>query len=395
MSIGKVKVVRIVTAPESVLYHLRNTLTQIDRDFDVMVVGTDVSQFAAEYPNITWIDIEIPRAISPLKDLMAVGRLSRLLLREKPQIVHSIMPKAGLVSAIAAFLANIPVRGHTFTGQVWAEKTGLSRYVFKLIDKLIVKVSTFALTDSPSQSRYLFENGIRFKSAPLPVLGLGSLAGVDFVKFDRKKLISSDARIQFRRKYNIGQDDQVFIFLGRKCKAKGIFELFQAFRQVNLHEPNTWLVLIGADETNGEVEKTISSMAECASRIINISFSRSVEESLVACDVLCLPSYREGFGSVVIEAAALGIPTIGSKIDGLVDSIQEDVTGVLVSPRSTMELCTAMLDLAKNRNKTESLGRAAYLRAIDNFDSKYVYKKMADFYLECLNRIGTKRREEV
>ena len=156
----KLKVVRVVTASYVVPWHLSNTLNRMQPDFEVCVVGQGVSSCRDSYSDIRWVDIDLDRKINLISDVFALFALCRFFVSYKPDIVHSIMPKAGLLTAIAGFICRIPVRMHTFTGQVWATKTGLSRPVYYWLDRLINSLNTICLTDSPSQSVFLHENKI-------------------------------------------------------------------------------------------------------------------------------------------------------------------------------------------------------------------------------------------
>lgn len=385
MNIRRVKVMRVVTAPEAVTFHLRNTLEYIAQDFQTVVVGSGVTRFASEYPQIEWVDIDIPRSISLYKDLKSVMSLYKLVKRHKPDILHSIMPKAGLVSAIAGFLAQTQVRIHTFTGQVWVNKSGLGRFFLKSLDKLVVILSTHVFTDSTSQSQFLFENGIKSHGKLLPVLGGGSLAGVNTEKFNRDRL--EKAREQFRIEHKLSANSILFSFVGRKCRDKGVFELLSSFAKVAETSSNVYLLLVGPDESNGQLEASIENLGELRSRVINIGIVGNVEEYLVASDVFCLPSYREGFGTVVLEAAALKIPTIGTRINGLIDSVEDGMTGILVTPQSVDALAESMGKMANDSALICKMGAQAYLRVKKNFDAKMVYGNLADFYRRAVSLV--------
>lgn len=386
MASRKIKVVRVVTAPEAVSFHMRNTLKFLYQDFEVVVVGTGVSQFENEYPQIKWVNLEIPRSISLFKDLKSAFKLYQILKFEKPDVVHSIMPKAGLVSALASFLARVPVRVHTFTGQVWANKKGVFRTVLKLLDQLVALLNTHVLTDSFSQSKFLFENGIKYYGQAIPVLGQGSLSGVDLEKFDIN--LMSVYRKEFRKKYGIDEKDFVFSFVGRKCADKGVFELMDAFEKIGHENEQAFLMMVGPDESDGAIEGRLSKVSELVSkRIINIGKVNKVEEFLAAADVFCLPSYREGFGTVVLEAAAFGVPTLGTKINGLIDSVVDGSTGVLIPPASTDALYGAMSMFLQDRDLSKELGRNARRKVEEFYGSDVVYRELANFYRNTQNSL--------
>ena len=156
----KLKVVRVVTASYVVPWHLKNTLRRMPTDFEVCVVGQDVSKYKDSYPNVKFVDIKINRKTSLISDALALIALCKFFLSYKPDIVHSIMPKAGLLTSLAGFICRVPIRIHTFTGQTWVAKIGLSRYFYYCLDRLINFLNTICLTDSPSQSAFLQKHGI-------------------------------------------------------------------------------------------------------------------------------------------------------------------------------------------------------------------------------------------
>ncbi|MGQ5525075.1 glycosyltransferase family 4 protein [Chitinimonas sp. PSY-7] len=372
---SKIKIFRVITSAEVVNFHLKNFLRNGVSEFDIYVIGSDVSKFGdKEYPGVNWIEIEIPRKISIVKDILCLLRLIVVILREKPSIIHSIMPKAGLIACIAGFICNVPTRIHTFTGQVWSEKTGLKRGLLVYIDKLIVALTTTAYTDSKSQSLFLLENKISQEGAALPYLGEGSLAGVDLKRFDYQVLMVDRNKVRDE----LGLKGTTFIFVGRKCRDKGVFDLVTSFMNLIQDGLSCSLILVGPDETDGHLDKNISNL--CCESIVLVPATNEPEKYIIAADIFCLPSYREGFGSVVIEAAALKRPCIGTRINGLTDSVVDGETGLLVPTGNSEELCNAMRQFIQNPEIISIMGDAAYRRVKENFSSDYLYRLQAEVY---------------
>lgn len=366
------KVLRTVTAAEAVPFHLRNSLKYTTGQFETVVVGTEVERLKDQFPAVRFINAYIPRKISFIKDLWGLIQLILIIGREKPDVTHSIMPKSGLLTAIAAFICCVPVRMHTFTGQRWTNYTGVKRKFFIFLDKIVVALNTYCLTDSSSQSKYLLDNGIHFKDLALPILGKGSLGGVDFEVFNVQNLHAVSTK--HRQELNLGPDNFVFIFVGRKCYDKGVFELIDAFELVN--DEKARLILVGPDESNGSLEKRIFSKVQ----ILNLPQTDLPHLYLSLADVFCLPSYREGFGSTVIEAAALGLPTIGTQIAGLKDSVIDGQTGILVPPQNVKELAHAMRTLLQNEALRKKMSAAALENARKNYDAKTLAAEMVKIY---------------
>lgn len=377
----RTKIFRVVTGSVNVPWHLDNTLQRLPEDFDVFVVGEDVSQFKNDYPDVTFIDIRIARKMNILVDLLTLFSLCKLFIYYKPQIVHSIMPKAGLIAAISGFICFVPIRIHTFTGQTWATKSGVCRYSLRLIDKLINKLNTICLTDSISQSNFLFENKISFLGSPLLVLSKGSLSGVNIKRFNRASLEKEMKKL--RDSLQINQNDFIFAFIARKTCDKGAIVMLNAFSLVSNKIQNCKLVFVGPDE-DAEIERLRKVSPELFINVIDIGSVSNHESYLAIADVLCLPSFREGFGSIVIDAAALGIPTIGSNIPGLIDSIENGETGILFPLGDHYRMAEIMLELTFDDRLKKSLGDSARVRVYKFFSADILYKELKKLYLGLL-----------
>ena len=372
------KLLRVVTIHECVLWHLGKTLDELTKHFDVTVAGEGVSRYAQRYPTIKWTDIDIPRKAQPMRDLKSLFQIYILCRRLRPDIVHSIMPKAGLITALAARAAGVRVRIHTFTGQVWDTKSGWIRSAYKMVDHLIVSLNTICLTDSPSQSRHLLVNGIDIQGEPLPVLGKGSLVGVDLERFDPERIRAS-AQVT-RATLGFLPSQFVVAFVARKSRDKGALDMLQAFSQARAGSTDMWLLFIGPDESAGEIERLRKTKPHIFDGVIERDTVFNHEEYLLASDVLCLPSYREGFGSVVIDAASLGVPCVGSKIAGLVDSVADGETGLLHAAGDIAHLAEILSTLNQDREKLKKLGEHARSRVLAFFSTEVVGGLLVKFY---------------
>ncbi|MBT8552005.1 glycosyltransferase family 4 protein [Polynucleobacter paneuropaeus] len=245
------------------------------------------------------IDIPIERKIHPFKDVEALHILLSLFRSERFDAVHTVSPKAGLLGILAAYLAHINNRFHTFTGQVWVNTRGIRRSFYKLIDRLICKMATGVFADSQSQIDFLISQGI-CKKNEISMLGSGSISGVNLSRF-RPNL---EIRTQYRKLFGVSDGDIVFLFVGRLCKDKGIYDLLLAFENnYSQLKGGEYLWLVGPDE-EGVEEQVKATYPELENQIQWIGSSFEPEKYMAAADILVLPSFREGFGSVVIEAAA-------------------------------------------------------------------------------------------
>lgn len=377
---SKLKVVRVITAPIVVPWHLANTLARMPDDFEVCVVGQGVSSWQAQYPQIKWVDINIVRQLDPLADLLALLALCRFLHAYKPDIVHSIMPKSGLLTAIAGFICRVPVRIHTFTGQIWATESGFARRLYYGLDRLINALNTLCLTDSPSQSAFLYQHQLGNAGKPLPVLLKGSLSGVDVARFDKQAL--AQQATQLRTSLAIKPTDVVFAFIARKSLDKGGIDILHAFATVAKQHPNAKLLYIGPDESGGELERLHNDHQDMFNNVLEIGTVPNHELYLAITHVLCLPSYREGFGSIVIDAAAMGVATIGSDISGLRDSVEDGKTGQLFPAGDLQSLSQLMLNAVQAPDTYQAMGLAARARVDTFFTADLLYQALKALYLQ-------------
>lgn len=321
---------------------------------------------------VTVWPVAIERKITPWRDLMALWRLFRLFRRHRFRLVHSVTPKAGLLAMLAAFLAGVDIRIHTFTGQVWATRRGIARRVLKGMDRLIALLGTYALVDSASQRQFLLDEGVLGVSRS-GVLAEGSISGVDTAQFRP----DAEARKRVRGGLGIAEADTVFLFLGRLNRDKGVLDLAAAF--AGMHDESAHLLVVGPDEENIG-QRMLELLGPHAGKAHFVGFASRPEEYMAAADVLCLPSYREGFGSVIIEAAAVGVPAIGSRIYGVVDAIREGYSGLLFEARDIGGLCAAMKKLSANRELRLQLGVQARERARNVFSSEKLAAAWLEFY---------------
>lgn len=348
-------------------------LKKLSKYYDVYILVNDGSGSISEkLDNVTLIPVPIERKISPLRDLCSLYKLIRLFKTHHFKVVHSVTPKAGLLAMLASFFAGISTRIHIFTGQVWVTRSGLSRFVFKQMDRLIALLATDILVDSASQRQFLLDERVvsSFKSS---VLAQGSISGVDMARFKPDE----STRSKLRQELDIDNSDVVFLFIGRLNRDKGVLDLAIAFSKIK--DSRTHLLIVGPDETEiqSQMELLLGNSLE---RVQFIGFSSHPEEYMAAADVLCLPSYREGFGSVVIEAAAVGIPTIGSRIYGVVDAVADGYSGLLFQAGNVDDLQIQMMKFLSNNELGENLGFNARKRVLEQFSSEHLATAWLDYY---------------
>ncbi len=360
----------------SIRVFMAEHLKRLSREHSITVaVNTDNTGFLKPYGlDVKVFPVMIMRRPSPASDVLALFRLYRFFKREGFDAVHSITPKAGLLSMFAAYFAGVPIRIHTFTGQVWATAKGMKRWFLKGMDKLIARCATHVLADSRSQLDFIVSEGVvsREKSS---VIGNGSICGVDSSRFKP----DPEARKTLREQLSISEDNILFLFLGRLTIDKGLLDLAGAFAKVCRSAENIHLLVAGPDE-EGMKEKMLSLCSEHPDRIHFHDFTDAPERFMAAADVFCMPSYREGFGIVVIEAGAAGVPSIGTRIYGVVDAIEDNVTGYLYGPGNVEELAEKMLKMIDEPSRKAEMGGRARERAIGLFSKEIVADAFLSFY---------------
>ncbi len=377
----KKRVAVVVSSPMTVEVFLRDQIISLSKRYDMTVIanasGADELGSLAEI--VDFVSVNIHRDISPLEDLAAWWALYRLFRKMRFDLVHSVTPKAGVLAMSAAKMARIRNRLHVFTGQVWVTRRGFMRWLLRSMDKVIANSATLVLADSPSQREFLLAENV-VSVANSCVLGDGSISGVDLERFKR------DASKRRATRTSLGlKDEQVMIlFLGRLKRDKGVLDLAQAFAGLQKKHPEAALVLVGPDEDGlrVEVEDLLSAQRQC---VHVIPYTHYPEDMLMSADIFCLPSYREGFGSVVIEAGACGVPAVGTRIYGITDSIVDGETGILFKLGDIAGLEAALEQLVEDNILRAQMGRAARDRAEAVFPQDRITRELLALYNRLLS----------
>lgn len=367
------RICRIATVPFFLFHHLGEQIAATARSGHEVVLVSSPGEGTAALQSITGVShyaLDISRQISIFRDLVTLLRLLVFFRRQHFDLVHSTTPKAGLLAAIAGRLAGIPVRLHTFTGQAWAERSGWVRWIAKACDRLVVKLNTRCYADSISQRDFIVAEGVA-RADEITVLGQGSLAGVDFTRFNHHR---SGTAAAVKARLEIPAGARVVGFVGRVTKDKGIQELVAAFDLLaSFGCENVYLVLVGPLEPERDpLPAELVARIHRDKRIRMVGYMPAPEEYIAMFDIFCLPSYREGFGNVVLEAAAMGIPTVGTRIIGLTDAIVDGVTGILVPPKDVGALARALKLVLLDDHLRSRLGSQAESRTATLFDSRKV-----------------------
>ena len=325
------------------------------------------------------VPMPIHRTVLPFTDLRALWLLYRFLRRQRIAIVHSVTPKAGLLAMLAARLARVPHRIHTFTGQVWVTREGWRRFLLKFADKFLAALTTRVLVDSPSQREFMVASGI-LPEMKAEVIGKGSICGVDTDRFRP----DANARTALRLELGLVDDDQVLLFLGRLNRDKGIVDLTHAFVAISALFPRLHLLLVGPDE-GVMLPGVITLCATAANRVHYVGRTLEPSRYMAAADIFCLPSYREGFGMVAAEAAAVGLPVVASRIYGVTDAVEDGFTGLLHKAGDASELEQALMRLLNNPEEGRAMGVQGREKVLRDFSSHTVTTGLMKFYAKILS----------
>jgi glycosyltransferase involved in cell wall biosynthesis len=370
-----------VTTPFAVNSFLVPQLKSLSMCFDItLCVNLKLYQLSPEVEKfVEVVDIGFQRKIAPFRDLRALVYLYFVIRRRKPLAIHSITPKAGLLAMLAGFCARVPHRWHTFTGQVWVTKHSFIRCLLKVMDRLIVILSTSVFADSASQCRFLLDEGVVKSLDRISTIGPGSIAGVDTSRFHP----DASVRNTIRQELSVEEDVCVFLFVGRLVRDKGVLDLLSAFDQLVERAPSVGLWIVGPDEENLMPHLTRKGLP--VSKLTRwIGATSTPEKFMMAADVLVLPSYREGFGSVIIEAGSCALPVVGYKIDGVIDAVENGVSGVLVDVGEVESLAEQLFFLAGDHLKRHSMGCNAMERAANLFSVEVVSDAWLEHYRKLL-----------
>lgn len=367
------KIIRAATIGMSLNIFCKGLLSELrDDGYEVIALASpdgDLEELGKR-EGVRTIGVAMERHVSPLKDLASLVRLTKVMMTEKPDMVHSMTPKAGLLCMMAAWLARVPVRVHTFTGLVWPTATGLSRRVLMLTDKITCFCATHIIPEGEGVKQDLNRC---ITSKPMRVLGYGNVRGVDLNYWKRSNTVRQE------------KNAFTFVFVGRIVRDKGINELVSAF--VRLHDecPSVRLILVGPteDDLDPVLPRTHQLIKECDA-IEMVGSQKDVRPFYEASDALVFPSYREGFPNVVIEAGAMDLPSVVTDINGSREIIVDGKNGCVIPPRDEYALYEAMRWMVKHPQDVERMARNARLMVASRYEQGYVRQCLKDFYQSIL-----------
>lgn len=377
------KLIYIVAAPASMQSFILPRIGWLKEEYEVVCICSPGSEHEeSRARGLRTIELPIARHISPWQDLRSLWALYWVLRREKPDMVHSMTPKAGLLGMMAAWLAGVKVRMHTFTGLIFPWRKGLLHHILKMTDRMTCFFANVINPEGPGVKRLLEE--ARVTKKPLHIIANGNINGVDLERF-----VPGKGRTEKRKELGYTDANVVFSFVGRLVKDKGIPELVGCFVRLYREHPEARLLLIGREEPELDPlpEATRRQMQHEA--IFCAGSQSDVAPWYAASDVYVIPSHREGFCNSLLEAGAMALPSITYDICGCNDVVTKD-TGILIPPYEEYAIFDAMKFLVTNQFSRLELGKSAHSRIVQNFDRNQTWKTLRVFY-NCVLNVSPKR----
>lgn len=380
----KIKIIRATTVPMSLNAFCNGVLKELSQKYDVIALSSPGEELkeVAEREGVRTIAVPMERHISLKHDIVSFWNMIKVFRKEKPTMVHSMTPKAGLLCMLAGRICKVPVRVHTFTGLVFPTSAGLKRRILMTTDWLTCACATHIIPEGEGVKNDLIAGKITHK--PLKVLGYGNVKGVDMDKCSRRPEVMAIAE-KLRK-----EDCFTFLFVGRVVRDKGINELCYAFERLHNDYPKTRLILVGPYEDALDPISEQSRKIIDENKAIEAVGAKSGDELLAyyaAANCFVMPSYREGFPNTVLEAGAMGLPSIVTDINGSREIIKDGVNGLIVPPRDAGALYQALQLMLRSTIDRDRMAGNARKMIADRFEQSFVRKCLYDFYDEILQDI--------
>ncbi|MCY0971140.1 glycosyltransferase family 4 protein [Chryseobacterium wangxinyae] len=373
------KLIRITTVPISLKILLKGQLSFMSLYFEVIGVtslGKEINE-VREDEQIRVIPLSMSRKITPLQDLNSLWQMYWLFKKEKPAIVHTHTPKAGIIGMVAAKLAKVPIRLHTVAGLPLMEATGAKRKLLNWVEKVTYSSATKIYPNSKGLHDFIVAQKFT-SSSKLQIIGSGSSNGID-TSFFSKENVSDEKKIKLKNELNIHAEDFVFIFVGRLVKDKGINELITAFTKMQIK--NAKLLLVGQlEEDLDPLYPEVTKEIQQNNNIISAGFQQDVRSYFAISDALVFPSYREGFPNVVMQAGAMGLPSIVSNINGCNEIIVEGENGHIIPVKNVESLQIAMEIFIENKSYLSQLKSNARLMIENRYEQSVVWNALLQEY---------------
>lgn len=381
----KTRLIRTSTVAMSLDILLKGQLAFLNKHYDVVAVSGSDSHLEAvsSREGVRVAAVSMNRNIAPLKDFFSLLKLYFLFKKERPYIVHSITPKAGLLSMAAAYFAGVPVRIHTFTGLIFPYKTGFLQKLLLFMDKILCRFATHVFPEGEGVKNDL----VKFKvtSKPLHILANGNVNGIDIEYFNIAQ-IPENQKLTLKSELQINSTDFVYVFVGRLVTDKGVNELISAFLQLSKINTMCKLLLVGPFEQELDpLDAATLGAIDTNPNIISVGFQEDIRPYLSISDVFVFPSYREGFPNVVLQAGAMGLPCVVTDISGSNEIIEPNVNGIIVTVKNSSVLLEQMQMLFEDSLLLTRLKENARALIVARYDQQMVWDALLNEYKKISN----------
>lgn len=398
----KPKLIRITTVPISLKLLLKGQHEfMVQNGFTVLGVssaGNDLTEVQIT-EGIPVTALEMTRTISPVNDLKALYNFYKLCKKEKPLIVHSHTPKAGIVGMLGAKLAGVPIRLHTVAGLPLMEATGIKRKILDFVEKLTYASATKVYPNSKGLYDFILDNNYT-STHKLKVIGQGSSNGIDTNHFSPDK-ITQEQKKQLKKELNISENDFVFIFVGRLVGDKGINELVEAFRMMTMklgeevsgrRGDGVKLLLVGPFESELDpIQPETLKAIKKNPNIISVGYQKDVRPYFAISDCLVFPSYREGFPNVVMQAGSMELPSIVSNINGCNEIVVEGENGTVIPVKNVEAIQIAMQKMIEVKEYYNKVKENARPMIQSRYEQSVVWNALLEEYNSLINKLSNKQ----
>jgi glycosyltransferase involved in cell wall biosynthesis len=385
MIVKKTKIIHTATVALSLDYLLKGQLAFLNNFYEVVAVsGADEHlENVKNREGLRTVNVPMQRAIRPLQDLVTLWKLFLLFKKEKPQIVHSITPKAGLLSMVAAKMAGVPIRMHTFTGLIFPSKKGIFQELLIAMDRLLCWAATTIIPEGNGVKNDLI--AYKITSKPLTVLANGNVNGIDTNYFSTEAIPAKEKE-NLRKVLQLEPSDFVYVFVGRLVGDKGINELVAAFK--NLSNANVKLLLVGPYEKELDALKAATLQEiEQNKNILTVGFQQDVRAYFAISDALIFPSYREGFPNVVLQAGAMGLPSIVTNINGCNEIIIEGKNGIIIPVKNSNAIYNAMKKMMEEDSFRNNIQQNTRQMIVSRYEQQVVWEAILTEYKSLLKHV--------
>ena len=388
----KKKLIRVTTSDVSLDSLIKGQLHFMNQYYEVVGLSNNTGRLmnVSEREGVRVIEVPMHREISLGADLKCLWKLCKIFKRERPFIVHANTPKGSLLAMMAGKLTRVPHRIYTVTGLRYQGAQGMLRWILMTMERITCFCATKVIPEGNGVKMALEHDHITKK--PLKVVLNGNINGIDTEYFSVESVARVDEtqptpidvankRAAIRESLGLSADDFAFVFVGRIVGDKGMNELAACMRQLQGSHPKCKLILVGRFETEFDpLDNGIEDFFKSASNVVYVGYQKDVRPYFLAANALVFPSYREGFPNVVMQAGAMGLPSIVTDINGCNEIVTDGINGKIIPPRDSEALLKMMENFLDDLTATNSMARNARAIIQSRYEQRQVWEALREEY---------------